>query len=281
MSFTIQLSEDWDADGWTLVPRGIIRDTALSWKAKGLVAWLASHDRNFSINREFIVKAGPDGEDSVKAGLRELRQAGYLSVERGHDDQGRLTSEAFYRLHRNPDKARSEPNGGKSTSGETHQEENPPGGKSGTKRDQSLERAQEQDTTTAAPEGAEQQPATPHLQAVPDLNPEQAGEDEGPTLNQRAVVLAQAHYERLGKMGRVPAFMKIIRKALEHGYPDDVVDRACAYIAEHRWTLTEEKLANTLRGGPRRPAGPPPAPGPQPNRPADAAAPRRPSVQGV
>jgi hypothetical protein len=75
-----------------------------------------------------------------------------------------------------------------------------------------------------------------------------------PTLNQRAVILAQRHYERLGKMGNVPAMMKIVRKALEHDHTDDRVDRALAWIADRRWTLTEERLANALRGGPR-PAG--------------------------
>lgn len=78
-----------------------------------------------------------------------------------------------------------------------------------------------------------------------------------PTLNQRANLLAGLHYERLGKMGNVPAFLKIIKKALEHGYTDEQVDRACAWLADRRWTLTEEKLANTLRGGPQR-AGTPP-----------------------
>ncbi len=77
------------------------------------------------------------------------------------------------------------------------------------------------------------------------------------TLNQRANLLAGRHYERLGKMGNVPAFIKIIKKALEHGYTDEQVDKACAWLADRRWTLTEEKLANTLRGGPQR-AGTPP-----------------------
>jgi hypothetical protein len=91
-----------------------------------------------------------------------------------------------------------------------------------------------------------------------ELARRRAAKDEetakAPTLNQRAVRLAQAHYERLGKMGNVPAWVKIIRKALEHDYQDQQVDRVLAWIADRNWSLTEERLANALRGGPR-PAG--------------------------
>lgn len=94
--------------------------------------------------------------------------------------------------------------------------------------------------------------------------PKPSFDEENPavkTLNQRAVLLAQNQYERLGKMGNVAAFSKIIRKALEHEYTDDQVDKAVAYIAENRWTLTEERLANTLRGGPKKPSRSPQAAG--------------------
>lgn len=78
------------------------------------------------------------------------------------------------------------------------------------------------------------------------------------TVNQRATVLAQQQYDRLGRMGNVPAFVKIIKQAIGAGYEDLVIDQALAYIAENRWTLTAERLANTLRGGPKLPARPAP-----------------------
>lgn len=80
----------------------------------------------------------------------------------------------------------------------------------------------------------------------------------GLTINQVATRLAQAHYERLGGMGRVPAFMAIIRKALLREFTPDQITGALSYIAENNWTLTEERLANTLRGGPRLPGRPAP-----------------------
>lgn len=94
---------------------------------------------------------------------------------------------------------------------------------------------------------------------LPAVVEKTAEDTKVPTVNQRAVVLAQGHYERLGGMGNVPAFVKIIRKALESGARAGVEPRsvdarvgiALTYIADHNWTLTEEKLANALRGGPR------------------------------
>jgi hypothetical protein len=99
------------------------------------------------------------------------------------------------------------------------------------------------------------------LRLLPGLDPPILDEPakKEPTLNQRAVILAQGHYERLGKMGNVPAWVKIIRKALEHNYQDAQVDIALQGIADRNLPLTEERLAITLRGGPR-PASQLPAP---------------------
>jgi hypothetical protein len=139
---------------------------------------------------------------------------------------------------------------------------------------------QEKEPTTPEPGGTGTQPATPVLQAVPDLKPEQGREDagqrdanaDGLSVNQRATRLAQDHYDRLGRMGNVPAWTKIVRKALEHGYNPDTTRAALDHIADHNWTLTEERLANTLRGGPRKPTSSPARPAqPTGTRPTDAA----------
>jgi hypothetical protein len=112
---------------------------------------------------------------------------------------------------------------------------------------------------TTAPDGAEQPEERPS--SGPTLHGVAPADVAELTINQRATRLAQNHYERLGKMGNVPAMMKIVKKALEHDYTDATVDRACAWIADHQWTLTEERLANTLRGGPKPPNGRPPVNG--------------------
>jgi hypothetical protein len=108
-------------------------------------------------------------------------------------------------------------------------------------------------------------PASEALFEVPKQGREEEAAPKTPTINQRANALAGRHYERLGKMGNVPAFAKIAKQALVHDWPDDAVDKAMAYIAENNWTLTAERLANTLRGGPKPPSRP------APGRPSTAA----------
>lgn len=233
----VRFADGFFDDAWTQVPRGMLRDPALSWKAKGLVAWLCSHGEGFKFTRSYIVTASVDGKDAVETGLRELREAGYLTVEQARDDAGRLAEGSDYVLHRTVTRI-------------SRTTDNPESGESAPKKDQVKERA----VKDSAPDGARPASASPSGPSLHGVSPV----DVAPlTLNQRATRLAQNHYERLGKMGNVPAIMKIIRKALEHEYTDAQVDAACAHVAEHRWTLTEERLANTLRGGPKLPSGPP------------------------
>lgn len=121
------------------------------------------------------------------------------------------------------------------------------GGAARTERHNPQENPQEEPKDSAAP-------ASEALFEVPEQGRKEPAEPKPPTINQRANVLAGRHYERLGKMGNVPAFAKIIKQALQHNWSDQAVDDALVYLADRRWTLTAERLANTLRGGPR-PAG--------------------------
>jgi hypothetical protein len=97
---SIRLADDWDDPGWVSVPRSIARDADLSFKALGIVTYLASHRSGFRLNRDFIISSHRDGKDSVTAGLRELREAGYLTVEQARTEDGKLADGSDYILHR-------------------------------------------------------------------------------------------------------------------------------------------------------------------------------------
>lgn len=60
------------------VPNAILQDGKLSFKARGLWAYMQSlpDDWNFSVER---IAEGKDGKDSVRSGLAELEAAGYLT----------------------------------------------------------------------------------------------------------------------------------------------------------------------------------------------------------
>lgn len=66
------------ADHFTIVPNDWLRDQSLSWKARGLLAYLMSHTTEWTTSVAALVRAGTDGKDAVLSGVRELEQAGYL-----------------------------------------------------------------------------------------------------------------------------------------------------------------------------------------------------------
>ncbi|MEV4379663.1 hypothetical protein [Streptosporangium sp. NPDC049644] len=78
------------SDRFTRISNLWLRDLRLSWKARGLLAWLTSHATGFRVSEKTIVCAAPDGRDAARTAIAELETYGYLvrERERGHD--GRL-----------------------------------------------------------------------------------------------------------------------------------------------------------------------------------------------
>lgn len=72
------------------IPNAWLRDSRLSWKARGLLVYLMSHAENWSTTIGQLVDAAPDGRASVMAGLNELRDATYLIVDHSRGEKGRF-----------------------------------------------------------------------------------------------------------------------------------------------------------------------------------------------
>lgn len=62
---------------FSMVPWSVLNDTNLSWKAKGLLAYLLGKPTGWKVQTEDLVRRGSDGEDSVRSGLKEIRDAHY------------------------------------------------------------------------------------------------------------------------------------------------------------------------------------------------------------
>lgn len=278
------------ADQYTIVTNDFQRGklpVPVRCVARCLLGYLLSLPADWDMDRVQLDASVVEGRDAVDSGLKELERAGYLRRVRWHDKADgtwrwswRVTDDPIARpLPASPSPANQglDPISQNTASPQV----GPSPGNPGAETQGISEDGVKKTDRNSATAGAAETPATPLSPAIPEQTP--GPQDRTPT--QRAVLLAQAHYERLGKMGNVPAMMKIIRKALEHGYSDESVDLACTYIGSLNWTLTEEKLANTLRGGPKRPSnGAPIARRPQTAgaRPAGARpASSRSSVEGI
>lgn len=106
-------------DSFTIVSNAWLRDPRLSWKAKGLLAYVASHAPGHTLTTEQILAEGTDGKDAVRAGLVELERRGYLRrvALRGRD--GKILG-TDYELTEPQD---GEPGSGKPAPGADQQEQ--------------------------------------------------------------------------------------------------------------------------------------------------------------
>jgi hypothetical protein len=227
------------ADNFTIVSNAIIRDARLSLKARGLGIWLLSHTEGWKLSIRSIATQVGTGVEAVQSGLKELEDHGYLVREQQTGEHGKFAG-VDYRVTDVP-------------AGQTEYgfpvHGSPADGEAGDRVSDTHKK-----TNSKKIKSEEEHPAAGASEASKET-----------TENQRANALAGHYYELLGKMGNVPAFMKIIRMGVRAGYSDDAIQKALDYIAENHWTLTAERLRNTLEGGPR------PASRPAPSRPSTAA----------
>lgn len=86
------------SDRFTQISNQWLRDKRLSWKGRGLLAWLASHSAGFTISEQAIVAAAPDGRDAARGAVRELESYGYLRRIQTRDEGGKLGPVAYVLL---------------------------------------------------------------------------------------------------------------------------------------------------------------------------------------
>lgn len=67
-----------------------LENPKLSWKAKGILAYLLSLPDDWQIYESELVKHAKDGRDSLKKGMQELINAGYIYRERIRNEKGQL-----------------------------------------------------------------------------------------------------------------------------------------------------------------------------------------------
>jgi len=67
-----------------------LEDPDLSFKAKGILAYLLSKPDNWKCNRKHLAKIGPDGITAVRSGLKELRDKGYLESRPTRNKEGKI-----------------------------------------------------------------------------------------------------------------------------------------------------------------------------------------------
>ncbi|RNB72153.1 conserved phage C-terminal domain-containing protein [Brevibacillus panacihumi] len=65
-------------DNYVVMNKTALRDERLSWKAKGIIAYMLSLPDDWTFVLDELSQHAADGKDSLRAGLKELKQFGYL-----------------------------------------------------------------------------------------------------------------------------------------------------------------------------------------------------------
>jgi hypothetical protein len=63
---------------FVMMDKRALMDPALTYKAKGILAYLLSRPDNWTININDVINHSPDGEYAVRSGVKELIDAGYV-----------------------------------------------------------------------------------------------------------------------------------------------------------------------------------------------------------
>lgn len=75
---------------FTILDNAQVRDARLSWKARGLLAYLLSLSEGWQLRISYLTRQAPDGRHSTRAGLAELQRHGYLVIARERGVHGRF-----------------------------------------------------------------------------------------------------------------------------------------------------------------------------------------------
>lgn len=75
---------------FTTIPNSIAQNDQLSWKARGIFLYLASKPADWQFYEIEVTRHAPDGRASLRAGLKELEDKGYLKRYRKRNDKGQV-----------------------------------------------------------------------------------------------------------------------------------------------------------------------------------------------
>lgn len=68
-------------NNFVVMDKTVLNDTRLSWKAKGIMAFMLSKPDDWTFYIDEMIKHSTDGEKSFRSGFKELKEMGYVKRE--------------------------------------------------------------------------------------------------------------------------------------------------------------------------------------------------------
>lgn len=81
--------------GYAQISNALLNDSRMSWKAKGILAYLLSKPNNWKVQVGDLINRSPDGEHAVRSALNELIELGYARRDRIVDESNRVVEWDF------------------------------------------------------------------------------------------------------------------------------------------------------------------------------------------
>jgi hypothetical protein len=76
--------------------KGFINDSTISFKAKGIMIYLLSKPDHWVLRHSDLKNKATDSDTSIRNGIRELEQAGYIRIQKHIDGRGRVNPEKYW-----------------------------------------------------------------------------------------------------------------------------------------------------------------------------------------
>ena len=77
---------------FTVLPNRILRDEALSYRARGLLCFLLSQPPDWEISSTRLTLEFGEGRDAVRSAIRELVNTGYMQLQKVQGHAGRWST---------------------------------------------------------------------------------------------------------------------------------------------------------------------------------------------
>lgn len=81
--------------GYTHIANELLEAEGLSFRARGIAAFLLSKPDDWEIKTEYLMKMGREGERAIRTALHELAAFGFLMRDRIADEQGKLRTVTY------------------------------------------------------------------------------------------------------------------------------------------------------------------------------------------
>jgi hypothetical protein len=73
---------------FTILQNSVIRDERLSFRARGILAFILSMPDNWSTSSDHLSRVSMEGRDAIRAAMKELQHAGYIQRIRQQSTRG-------------------------------------------------------------------------------------------------------------------------------------------------------------------------------------------------